>query len=225
MNGRSTRLAMLMLLVPGLAVAQAQSRPPRRRAAAARPTMAPTPASVHFVLAPAGNEARFIVREQLTVFQSPNDAIGTTGAITGGITLTPAGAVDPANSRIVVDLSTLTSDKENRDRWIKSHTLKTDSFPTAQLVVKQLQGLPRPLPASGTMSLKLLGEMTMHGVTRPVTWDVTLVAHGDDYTGTATTHVKFEDFGMDQPRLMIVVSVVDDVKLEYDFHFVKSSSR
>ena len=225
MNGRSTRLAMLTLLVPSVAIAQAQSRPPRRRPAAVRPTMAVTPASAHFALATTGNEARFIVREQLTIFESPNDAIGTTRAITGGITITPAGAVDPASSRIVVDLSTLTSDKENRDRWIKSHTLKTDSFPNAQLVVKQLQGLPRPLPTSGTMSLKLLGEMTMHGVTRPVTWDVTLTAHGDDYSGIATTHVKFEDFGMEQPRLMIVVSVVDDVKLEYDFHFVKSNSR
>ena len=30
---------------------------------------------------------------------------------------------------------------------------------------------------------------------------------------------------MDQPRLMIVISVIDDVKLEYDFHFVKSASK
>lgn len=224
MIGRSTRLTVLVMLIPGLAVAQAQSRLPRKQPAATRPKMASAPVSapIYLTLAPAGNEARFIVREQLTIFESPNDAIGVTREITGGITLAPDGRIDPANSRIVVDLSTRTSDKANRDKWIKSHTLNTDSFPNAVFVPRRLQGSGATLPRTGTVSAKLLGDMTVHGITRPATWDVTLTAHGNDYSGMATTHIKFEDFGLDQPRLMIVISVVDDVKLEYDFHFVKS---
>jgi polyisoprenoid-binding protein YceI len=223
MIGRGTRLTLLALLIPGLAVAQAQSRAPRRVDAAGHPKLSPAP--THFALAPTGNQARFIVRERLMIMDSPNDAIGVTQAISGGITLAPDGKIDAANSRIIVDLSTLTSDKENRDTWIKSHTLRTDSFPNAVFVPRELLGIGATLPATGTVAGKLVGEMTLHGVTRPVTWDVTLNAHGDDYVGTATTHVKFEDFGMDQPRLMIVISVVDDVKLEYNFHFVKSGPR
>ncbi|HEY3934843.1 MAG TPA: YceI family protein, partial [Gemmatimonadales bacterium] len=76
---------------------------------------------------------------------------------------------------------------------------------------------------SGALSLHLAGDLTIHGVTRPTIWNVTLTAKGDDYTGTATTHIKFEDFGMEQPRLMIVVSVVDDVQLQYDFHFIRNA--
>lgn len=215
MIGCVARFVAAAALIPSVAVAQAPTRA-MRTGTAAKP-----PASVHFALAPTGNQARFIVREQLTIFQSPNDAIGTTTAITGGIAFTPSGKIDPAGSRITIAMDSLATDKENRDKWIKSHTLRTDSFPTAVLVVKELQGLPTRLPTSGTMSLKLLGDLTVHGITRPWTWDVTLTADGNDYSGKATTHLKFGDFGMEQPRLMVVISVVDDVTLEYDFHFAK----
>jgi polyisoprenoid-binding protein YceI len=218
MIARRTATLMLTLLVPAFAAAQTQRRP-SRRSTAARPRTAPAP--VRFALAPTGNVARFVVREHLMIMDSPNDAIGVSHDVSGGIVLLPDGRIDPDHSRIVVNLSTLTSDKENRDRWIKSHTLRTDSFPTATFVPRRFVGIAG-LPAPGVSTVQLAGDLTVHGVTRPVIWDVALHAGDNEYTGTATTHVKFEDFGMDQPRLMIVISVVDDVKLEYDFHFVRS---
>ena len=219
MIGRCARLTLMALFAPGLAIGQAQSRAPRKPPVATRPK--PAPAPVRYSLAPAGNVARFVVRERLMVLDAPNDAIGVTRAITGGITLASDGKLDAAASRIVVDLTTLTSDKENRDNWIKSHTLKTDSFPNAVFVPRQLQGIGTALPAAGTVSGRLVGDLTIHGVTRPVTWEVSLTARAGDIAGVATTHIRFEDFGMEQPRLMIVISVIDDVKLQYDFHFVK----
>jgi hypothetical protein len=225
MIGYGVRLCVLALLLPGLAVAQARGSARRQPAAAPRPRPKMVPASSRFTLAATGNQARFIVRERLMIMDAPNDAIGVTRAISGGITLTADGRIDPAGSKIVVDLSTLTTDKENRDAWIKSHTLKTDSFPNAVFVPRQFAGTGGALPTSGTAAVKLVGDLTIHGVTRPVTWDVTLTAHGNDYTGSAATHIKFEDFGMEQPRLMIVISVIDDVKLEYDFHFVKAAPK
>jgi polyisoprenoid-binding protein YceI len=218
MIGRIVRFMAAALMVPGVALAQAPGRGPRKPAAA----MASPAPPVHFVLASTGNEARFVVREQLMIFETPNDAIGATTAIAGSITMTPTGKVDPAGSRITIIMDSLKSDKENRDSWIKSHTLRTDSFPITSIVVREIQGLPAKLPTSGTLSVKLLGDLTIHGVTRPWTWDVALKVNGNDYSGTATTHIKFGDFGMEQPRLMIVMSVVDDIKLQYDFHFVKT---
>ena len=219
MFGRVVGYAAIAVLIPAAALAQA----PARKVPQARKT-ANTQASVHLALAADGNVARFIVREHLMIADLPNDAIGTTKAITGGITFGADGRIDPAASRLTVQMATLTSDNDHRDTWIKEHTLRTDSFPTAAFVVRELQGLPARLPTTGTMSLKMVGDFTVHGVTKPWTWDVTLTANGNDYTGRATTHLKFGDFGMDQPRLMIVVSVVDDVKLEYDFHFTKQQA-
>ena len=183
------------------------------------------PASpIRLVLSAQGNQARFIVREQLAGAELPNDAVGVTSAISGGITLDPRGRVDSAASRISVDLTTLTSDRSRRDNFIKRRTIVTDSFPSAELVVTDIRGLPATLPTSGPMTLVLTGNLTIHGVTRPSTWDVTARAEGESIIGKAVTRIKFGDFGMTQPRVAIVLSVVDDIRLEYDFHFVRDAS-
>jgi hypothetical protein len=59
--------------------------------------------------------------------------------------------------------------------------------------------------------------MTVHGTTHPTTWKVNAHADGNDVVGTATTAFTFKDMGLDQPRVPIVLSVEDTIKLEYDF--------
>jgi len=179
------------------------------------------PTGTHFVLAPEGNEARFIVREQLAGATLPNDAIGKTRAISGAIVLDQAGKVDRSASRITVLLDSLTSDQARRDRFIKRRTLVTDSFPTAEFVPRELKGFPAQLPKSGVLQFSILGDMTIHGVTRPMSWDVTATVDKGTITGKASTRFQFADFGMERPRVAIVLSVVDDIKLEYDFRFVQ----
>jgi hypothetical protein len=60
----------------------------------------------------------------------------------------------------------------------------------------------------------------VHGVTKPITWDVTATAANGGYTGTASTAFTFEDFGLTKPRVASVLSVVDTIRLEYDFKLV-----
>ena len=69
----------------------------------------------------------------------------------------------------------------------------------------------------------MVGNLTIHGVTKPATWSVTTQVSGNDVTGQATTDFKFEDFGMTPPASMAVLSVVDNVKLEVSFHLVKGA--
>lgn len=184
-------------------------------------TTAKPASGTRYVLAPEGNEARFIVREQLAGVALPNDAIGATRAITGTIVLDKSGRVDRTVSRISVLLDSLTSDQARRDRYIKRRTLVTDSFPTADFVPTELKGFPARLPPSGALTFSILGDMTVHGVTKPMTWEVTATVENGTITGKATTRFQFADFGMERPRVAIVLSVVDDIKLEYDFRFVQ----
>jgi polyisoprenoid-binding protein YceI len=193
------------------ALAAFHPRPPAESAAGAR---------LRLVVAPTGNEARFKVREQLAELPLPSDAIGVTRVITGAIVLDENGRVVPGESRFTVDLASLKSDRERRDGYIKRRTLETDKFPTAVLEPTAAPGLPAPLPASGTMTFELLGNLTIHGVTRPSSWRVTATADHGEFTGTASTRVRFGDFGMTQPRVAVVLSVQDDIGLEYDFHLV-----
>jgi polyisoprenoid-binding protein YceI len=210
---RNAALALVTLLTPCLAM-QGQSR-------SSTPSKAPVAAPVHFILASAGNAARFIVREKLMMNTVDNDAIGVTTAVSGAITLDGHGRVDSATSRFIVQLDSLTTDQSRRDRFFKNNTLQTQQFPTAVLVVKELQGLPAVLPTSGTMNLTIIGDFTVHGVTKPSTWTATVVAEPTGFSGKATTHVKFEDFNMTQPSVPVIARLDDDIKLEYDFHFVR----
>ncbi len=175
---------------------------------------------VRFELA-AGNEARYRVREQLAGVDLPNDAVGVTSAISGAIVLDPAGKVIAAQSTIVVEITGLESDQQRRDRFIQRNVLQTDQFPKVELAVKELRGLKYPLPASGELKFELVGDLTVHGVTKSSIWQVTATPKDGGLAGTATTSFLFTDYGMTKPRVMMVLSVDDTIKLEYSFSFVQ----
>jgi len=176
------------------------------------------PARVHYVVASTGNEARYRVREQLVGLDLPNDAVGVTKEITGGLVLEPGGGVVHDSSRITVTIANLKSDKDRRDMYVKRRTLETDKFPTVELVPTMVKGLATK-PTTEPTSFELLGDLTVHGVTHPTEWKVTAHGDGDDIVGTATTAFTFKDFGLDQPKVPIVLGVQDTIKLEYDFRF------
>lgn len=202
-------------IVPATTVAT-QNAP---SAATTAPSNAPdTPGQIRLVLASGGNQAKYVVREQLAELSFPSDAIGTTNAVSGAIVLDQNGSVARDQSKFTVDLRTLQSDRRQRDNFIQRNTLETSQFPSADFTPAAVQGLPTPLPTSGAVKFQLTGDLTIHGVTRPATWDVSAQVNGNDLTGTATTSFKFEDFGMQVPTVMVVLSVEDNIKLEYDFH-------
>ena len=176
---------------------------------------------LRYVVAPTGNEARYRVREQLVGKDLPNDAIGATPDVTGRIVVGADGRVLRDSSRIVVKVATLKSDASRRDNFLRRRTLQSDSFPTVTLVPTAIQGLLSPIPAGQSRTFTLAGDLTVHGVTRPTTWNVTARADGSAVVGTATTAFTFKDFALDQPRVPVVLSVADTIKLEYDFRFVR----
>ena len=194
---------------------------PRR---AARPVSARAGAPFRLVLAPGGNEARWRVRERLASFDFPNDAIGTTRDIGGAIVVGADGKPVATGSKITVNLTTLHSDREMRDRYIQRRTLETDRFPTATLVPTDFLRLRAPLPDTGSVTFELVGDLTVHGVTKSTTWLVTAVAKDGGFSGTAQTRVTFEDFGMAQPRVPILLSIEDEINLEFQFVFVRDTT-
>jgi polyisoprenoid-binding protein YceI len=173
-----------------------------------------------YELTPAGNEARYRVREQLAGINFPSDAVGATSAISGAIVLDATGKVVPAESKIVVDITGLKSDQERRDGYVRGRTLQAAQFPKVELAVKEAQGLKYPLPPSGELKFQLLGDLTVHGVTKPSIWLVTATPKDGGLAGTATTSFQFAEFGLTKPRVMSVLSVDDLIKLEYTFHLV-----
>ena len=184
--------------------------------ATAGSTSAAPSGSLTFTLTPGKSIASYKVREQLARLSLPSDAIGKTTAVSGSVTIKADGSIDPSSSKFTVDLSTLVSDEAMRDNFIKRNTLQTNQYPDATFVPKQTTGLPNPLPSSGQVNFQLTGDMTIHGTTKSITWTVTGTVNGSSATGVATTSFKFEDFGLSQPQVSVVLSVVDLITLEID---------
>lgn len=155
------------------------------------------------------------VREQLVNVPATSDAVLVATGAKGTFGLKPDGAFS-ADSKISFDLTTLASDSRNRDDYVKQSTLAVRQFPTAELVPVKTTGLPSPLPASGDFSFRLAAKLTIHGVTKDVTFAVVAKRTAGDLTAIATLDppVKFEDFGMTPPAVAFrVVSVVDEIRL------------
>ena len=170
-----------------------------------------------------GTTADFKVREQLVGHDLPSDAIGKTSAVTGKIVLGPDGKVDATQSKFTVDLTTLKSDQSRRDGFIQRSTLETAQYPTATFVPTEVKGLPSPLPTSGQVTFQLSGNLTVHGVSHPMTWNVTATVNGNDVSGQASTPFTFADFGMTPPKAGPVLSVNDNGTLEMAFKLSKGA--
>ena len=233
--------ATLALAVLAVACSSTEPAPTPTTAPTAAPTVAPPPTTVpepspqptaagtsarpsvgssggvSVTIGP-GSVARYLVREQLARLDAPNDAIGTTKQVEGTIVFAADGSIDSAQSKITVDMASLVSDSNRRDGYVRSNTLETNKYPTAELVVKSTPGLLWPLPSSGEVAFQIVGDMTIHGVTKELTWQATAQAgDGGSVTGKAKTNFTFDTFDMEIPSVFVVLSVVDDVRLEIDF--------
>jgi polyisoprenoid-binding protein YceI len=163
------------------------------------------------------SQASYHAREQLVGKTLPSDAVGTSQSVSGSLVLGTDGSVLTDQSKISVDLTRLQSDESRRDNFIKNDTLQTSRFPMATFVPIAVQGLPTPLPTSGQATFQLSGDLTVHGVTKPVTWQVTASFADTTVSGSATTAIKITDFGMTPPKAGPVLSIEDGLTLELAF--------
>lgn len=168
---------------------------------------------IAYVIQP-GSKASYVAREQLAGKNLPNDAIGTATGVAGAIVVGPGNSIVPGLSRITVDLRGLKSDDDRRDGFIQRNPLQTSQFPLAEFAVKEIIGLASA--RQGMASFRLVGDMTIHGVTKSQAWDVTVQSGDGQVVGTAATSFKFEDYGMSAPKSFLVLSVEDTVHLKID---------
>src|SRR5215212_6821738 len=131
-------LFAVAVLAPGIEAQSTDGSTPTRTT---RSAPAAAPAHLRYVVAPTGNEVRYRVREQLVGVDLPNDAVGATRDVSGGIAFDAAGKLVPASSKFVVNVGTLRSDKDRRDGYVRGRILETSQFPTVELTPAAIMGL------------------------------------------------------------------------------------
>jgi polyisoprenoid-binding protein YceI len=184
------------------------------------PATGETPASSGsghaFTIVSERSEAAYFADEQLASLPLPSTAKGSTTDITGTFYLTEDGLdLDPElESSFTVDLTTITSDKEMRDRRVQNDALQTGQFPTATFVATSVTGYDPSIPDGEEQTLMLTGTMDLHGVQKEITWEVKARRDGDVITALATVNFAYADFNITPPNIAGFVSVEDDVTLQ-----------
>jgi polyisoprenoid-binding protein YceI len=159
------------------------------------------------------------VTEQLTFLSSPNEAVGRSKAVTG--TMQVAG--DTVETvRIEADLTQLTSDETRRDNAIRQRGLESERYPTATLELTE----PIQLEAAPVQGEEIEGEgkgqLTVHGVTRPVDLSVEGRWSGETIQVVGQLPVKMTDFQIEPPRFGPVVSIEDSLNVDFNLVFERA---
>jgi polyisoprenoid-binding protein YceI len=161
------------------------------------------------VVAP--SEARYLVRERVLGIWMPA-TVGSTTAVAGTVTFD--GPVVVSGSRIDVDAATITSDQAARDAVVRRESLQTDEHRWVTFAPLQVGGLPSPMPTEGRVEITVVGDLTVRGVVRRITWSGTARFEGEVVHLDASTRVTFEALDLPQPRLGALVVLDDEIVLE-----------
>jgi polyisoprenoid-binding protein YceI len=186
--------------------------------AAAAPTLAPAKNATIFTIDPSSSDATFTIHEVL--FGQPNTVVGRTSQVAGQIRVDTQ---DPAQSQvgqIRVDLSALVTDNDLRNQTLQHRILETSdpSNQYATFVAKSLKGLPSTITVGQPVSFQITGDLTVHGVTRTVTFDAKVTEqNATTLVGQAQTTVRYEDFNIAIPNVPSVTGVTDNVALALSF--------
>ena len=157
-----------------------------------------------------GSWVGYRVQEEL-VGIGGSEAVGRTPEITGTITL--AGTTLSA-AEMMADLTTLRSDQSMRDGQLGRQGIQTDQFPTATFVLTEPIELGTLPTEQESIAVTAVGDLTLHGVTNSVSIPLVAVRSGDVIGVAGSLTFSWDDFGMEQPSSMRVVSLANDVTME-----------
>ncbi|RCK74652.1 MAG: hypothetical protein ANABAC_1369 [Anaerolineae bacterium] len=231
MSNNWMKVLLTLLSILGL-VACAQpanlpGAPPTAQSAAqtSPPTSSANPGTAYrtFVIVPEESRASYIVDEEffsaalnkLGIPPGKVKVTGSTQAIEGYLQLNLADLSAPlGENRFTVRINTLTTDRNDRDQWIREKGPRLNDYPLATFIATAIADAPSSYTEGEQVSFKLIGDLTIRDVTRKVTFEVTASLSGDTLRGVATTRLLMSDFGIEPPNFANTLTVADEFALE-----------
>lgn len=121
-------------------------------------------------------------------------AVGRTGDVTGQLSVE---GDQMTSATFEVNMATITSPEDRRDNQFRGRIMDTATFPTATFTLTEPAALPTAATQNATTAT---GDLTLRGVTKPVTLAITAVDCGDYMSVLATTQITFTDFEIPDPQ-------------------------
>lgn len=156
-----------------------------------------------------GSEVGYRVVEQIRAVDTVG--VGRTSDITGTVTID---GTTVTAATFDVDVASITSNDSRRDRAFRGEVMDTDSFPTATFTLTEPVEVDTEPVEGAEVTTTVGGELTLRGVTRPVTFELTARVENGLLGVLGSVHIEFADFGIDNPS-NAVVSTEDHGLLEF----------
>jgi polyisoprenoid-binding protein YceI len=159
------------------------------------------------------------VREQLAFLPAPNDATGRSSAVEGTMEID---GLEILTTSVTADLTQLESDESRRDDAIRTNGLESSSFPTATFELTEPIAFDEQ-PAEGeVVTVDATGNLTLHGVTREVTFPLEGRWEGGQIAVVGSLEVAFSDYDITPPSIG-PATVEDHGTIELQLVFVPAS--
>lgn len=148
-------------------------------------------------------------------------ALGTTSDVSGTISLDWATPSKTVISPIKVNARLFKTESASRDSMIRRFILKSEESENEYIVFEptSITGMPKTVTFGKPIVLSLVGNLTIAGVTKPVTFTASAtVASKNALSGSASATVKRADYNIVVPSVPFVASVGEEVKLSINLN-------
>lgn len=169
-----------------------------------------------FQISQSDSEVRFELDEDLR--GNRITVVGTTDQIAGEMALDFNNLAAAQVGVIQINARTLATDNNMRNRAISNEILDTGTYEYITFTPTAINGLPDAASVGDTVSFTIEGDLTIRDVTSPATFTVeaTLISE-TQISGSATTIVSRETYGLTIPSVPSVANVEEEVELFIDF--------
>lgn len=164
-----------------------------------------------------GSFAGFRVDEELARIGAFT-AVGRTGDVSGTLVIAEESVT---SVEIEVDLTTLRTDDSRRDGAVQ-RALGTSQHPTATFSLTEELHIDGAVELGGSISLMASGDLTVNGITQPVTIDIEAQFVGSVIAVVGSVEITFADFDVTVPQVPIVLSAEDHGIMEFQLLFRRS---
>jgi polyisoprenoid-binding protein YceI len=130
------------------------------------------------------------------LFGQSAEAVGRSEGVTGSLTMDGTTVTE---ATFEVDMATFESDESRRDGQFEGRIMEVDQFPTASFVLIEPIELGEKPAEGAEVEVEITGELTLHGVTRPVTIPHVARLDGSTFAVNGSVTVTFADYEIDDP--------------------------
>ncbi len=156
-----------------------------------------------------GSQAGYRVDEVL--FGQNVTAVGRTEKVTGELEIEGNRAV---SGSFTVDLASVKSDSDQRDGQFRGRVMNTERYPEATFELTEPVDFGSAPAVGEQVSAKATGELTVHGETNSVSFELDAQRTADGFRVNGSIPVTFADYGVDAPNFG-GITVEDEGNIEF----------